>query len=557
MDYTTNLNKQQANAVLHTEGQVIVSAGAGTGKTKVLTNRIAHLIDNMNINPYNIVAITFTNKAAGEMKERVESMVENTQNITICTFHSLCARILRQYASNLEGFDKNFSIYDDSDKNKLLKKIFANFNIDTGLKSSIEYHIAKIKNDNLDVKKYVNDISYIPVSEYIEKVFFSYQEELKNNNAMDFDDLLFNTYRILSEKEDVRQFLQNRYKYILVDEFQDTNTIQFDIVKILADKHKNIFVVGDEDQLIYSWRGANNQNINNFRKLYKEHTLYKLEQNYRCTKEILDKANKLIKNNSDRIDKTLFTANDNGEIVEFSNNYDENAEADYVVRTIVRYSQMGYKLSDFAILMRINALSRVFEEKLLMYNIPHRIYGGFRFYERAEIKNVLSYMTVINNTRDSQNILRIINFPKRGIGNASIEKMEIMAKENNISLFELIENVESFNLGNNIKNKILPLSNIFKILKEAEKNMSLSDFAEELIKVTNIKSAYSTDDETDQDRKLNINQLLQAIKEYDRANDDATLTDYLESVTLVTTIEKDLEYDNCVTLASEIGRAHV
>ena len=550
MDYSKLLNKEQYQAVVATEGAVLVSAGAGSGKTRLLTHRIAYLITECGVKPWNILAITFTNKAAGEMRERVDQLAEGGREVTVCTFHSLCARLLREFASYLPEYNANFTIYSDDDRNKVLKDVFTELNIeDEDEKSKLKWHFSNIKNENMPLENYVQQFSYMREMKKVYDGFKLYTSILMHNNAMDFDDLLVNCYRLLKNNPDVLSIVQDRYVYIHIDEFQDTNKAQYDIVRLIAQKYGNILVVGDEDQSIYGWRGANISNLFNFTKDFEGCQIFKLEENYRSTKKILERANLLIKNNTQRLDKTLYTHNDTGNDVFYEDAYDESTEADYVTRRILEMHRNGISYGQMAILMRLNALSRPFEEKLLAYNVPHKIFGGYKFYERAEIKNTLSYFIAMVNPRDEQNVVRCINFPKRGIGAVSLDKLLSIAQRDNLSLYEVIENIEGYDLPSALVSKVIPLRDCFADIKANLDNMPLGDFAEYVVKRSGVKTAFDPKDESDMDRSMNIDSLVQSIREFEDNNPDATLSAYLESVTLMSDIDSD-DGSESVTIAT-------
>lgn len=532
------LNEQQRLIAMDTEGAKLVTAGAGSGKTRLLTHRICYLISEKGVSPSNILAITFTNKATNEMKERIMTMIPNSSGITIRTFHSLCAIILRENISKIEGFDSHFSVYDSSDQDKLLKKVIKELNVDEKVAKRCDFHISRAKNQGLTPSEYLKDNKYEPDIEEICRVYREYQNQLKNNNALDFDDLLLKTLELFYASPDTLRYYQEKFKYIHVDEFQDTNLVQYKIIRLISDKYKNIFVVGDEDQCIYCWRGANIENIQNFIKDY-NCKIYKLEQNYRSTKAIIKVANKLIKNNCARIDKTLFTENEEGEEITYHEGYDENEEAEYVARAIYALQSRGVDLSQVGVLMRMSALSRLMEEKLLNYNIPYVVSGIFKFFERLEIKNILAYLTMIVNPRDNSSITRIINFPKRGIGQATIDKLVEISETQRIPLTELVENYRELDVSNTIKNKIAEFGDLITDLKQNYEQMGLYDFVEYVIKRAEIKEQFNTDSEEDIDRTMNIDQLLQSVKSYEHLNEDANLSDYLQSVTLQSSLDEE------------------
>ncbi len=551
MDILQNLNDEQQKALLQTEGAVLVVAGAGSGKTRLLTHRIAYLIKEKHVSPYNILAITFTNKASKEMKERCDQIVGQEGNVWISTFHSMCARILRKEIEALGDYTNNFTIYSDQDSDKVFKNIFSNLKIDKDeTKKSIMFHISNLKNNNLSIQEYEKLYSYLSNFDYIKKTYLMYENELKKANALDFNDLLNKTYELFVKCPNVLEKYQERFKYILVDEFQDTNKIQYDLVKLLAGKYKNIFVVGDEDQCIYTWRGANYNNIFDFQNDFENVKVFKLEQNYRSTKNILNLANELIKKNKSRIDKNLWTNKSEGKKPEVRLVYDEREEAEIVAREIVDLVQNeGYSYSDFAVLVRLNALTLPFEEKFLTYNISHRIYGGFKFYERAEIKNLISYLRLFLNPRDDISFLRIINFPKRGIGDSAIKTLTTIANENELSLMNLVLQSEKFELGALTK-KLENFKKIYISLLSSYEDLTLSNFVEKVIKDFDIKSAYASGSEEDLERQLNINTFISAVQEFEKNNPGGTLLDFLESVTLVSDIDTMDSENNAVTIAT-------
>ncbi len=548
-----SLNKEQLLPTLDTDGIVVVTAGAGSGKTRVLTHRIFHLILDKNVKPENILAITFTNKATNELKERLSRVVSNAQGVWVSTFHSMCAKILRENISYIDGFNRFFTIYDTDDQDKVIKRILNEQKLDSNddFKKNVMWHISKAKNEGLEPNEYLKYNAANKDIENICKVYELYQNELKSNNALDFDDLLLRCLELFKTNPNVLNYYSNKFMYIHVDEFQDTNTVQYKLIKLLCTVHKNLFVVGDEDQSIYSWRGANIENLKNLMLDFPNAKYYKLEQNYRSTKNILKVANKLIKNNTSRIDKELWTENDEGKQVSLYNAYDEKDEAEYVVRTIsnLTYAK-NYKYSDIAILCRVNALTYNFEERLLNYNIPYTVYGNFKFFERAEIKNVLAYLKCFVNTKDDTSLLRVINVPKRGIGQASIDKLLILCKEQNVSLFNLILNIEEYSVSQSLVTKLAPLSFLLKELKSDYENMGLYDFVEKVVKSSNILLEYAERNEENENRKLNIDTLLQSIKTFEENNADATLSNYLESVTLESEMDSNNDDGNSVVLST-------
>jgi len=561
-----DLNTEQRLALQETEGPILVTAGAGSGKTRLLTYRIAHLIRDKYVSPYNILAITFTNKATKEMQSRLENMVEDSDKIWVSTFHALCCKILRrnivafQNKVNLKreteyrkGFDSNFSIYSDSDKDKILKDVFAKNNVtDESIMKNAVWHISNAKNKNLTPFEYQKEYMETEDIDTYAKIYNTYQIELENNNALDFDDLLTKTYELFKMCPEVLSYYQNKFQYIHIDEFQDTNTVQYQIVSLLAQKHKNIFAVGDEDQCIYGWRGANISNILDFKKDFPECKTFKLEQNYRSTKNILNTANTLIKHNTIRNPKSLWTENIDGVRVEYNSLGTESDEAEFVARSIYNLvRESGYKYGDVAVLMRLNALTRSFEEKFLNYNIPHRVFGGFKFFERQEIKAILAYLRLLVNPQDSAALLRIVNFPKRGIGDASLEELNKQAKYYSVGLMTLILNEEDeFFLADNVANKFDVFKSLYLDLKENMNKLPATDFIRYMLSKVDFKKAYGSGSEEDLSKLMNIDSFVSAVDEYFEQNPSSTLEEYLQSVTLASDIDSYDEANNAVTLAT-------
>ena len=548
MNFIDDLNEEQKRPVQDTEGALLVTAGAGSGKTRLLTYRIAYLIQEKQVSPHNILAITFTNKAANEMKERVEKMLDGADYMWISTFHSLCVKILRRDIDKL-GYTKSFSIYADEEKNKILKDIFKELDIDEEVdKKKIKAHIARAKNNNLSPEEYKAEVLGDLLEDKINLAYEMYEEKLKKSNALDFDDLLIKAFVLLKSYPEVLEYYQNIFKYIHIDEFQDTNKVQYEIVKMLAGKYKNILVVGDEDQCIYGWRGANIDNIRDFQQDFKPVKIYKLEQNYRSTKNIINTANNVIKNNLSRIDKKLWTQNETGEDISYQSFGTDKEEANFVVKTISKLiREEGYSKGDIAILMRLNALSRDFEDGLNNAGISYKVLGGFKFYERSEIKNIVAYLRILVNPYDEESLLRIINFPKRNIGDMAIKKLREVAP--NTNLLDIILNITDYPLTAGVMNKFLPFKILYEKLK-AKTDIKVFDFVKYLIEETNIKSAYNQFDEQDYDKLLNIDQFVDAVKEYQKLNENATLDEYLQSVMLLTDLDSvDLE-DNSVLVST-------
>ena len=541
------LNEEQLKPAIDTDGAILVTAGAGSGKTRLLTERISYLIKDKGINPYNILAITFTNKATNEMKERILKACPTAGDLWISTFHSMCARILRENIANLSGFNRFFTIYDTSDKDKLIKKIVTSLGFETDKVKDYAHEIDTAKNLGFDPDEYYKLIEYKSDAINIRNVYAEYQAELRNNNALDFDDLLVKTLELFKYCPDVLKHYQARFKYIHIDEFQDTNVVQYKIAKYLAGGHKNIFVVGDEDQCIYGWRGANIENIMNFRQDFLNVKCYKLERNYRSTKNVLNIANKLIKNNSARIEKVLWTENEEGELPVYFTSYDEVKEAEYVAGSIYNLINRGVQPNQISILFRMSALSRLIEEKLLSYNIPYVVSGIFKFFERAEIKNVLAYLRLTVNPKDNESLKRIINFPKRGIGNASVDKIEALAKEKGISMLDVVLN-DYAELPKALNEKLESLRYVYNNLPD--KSEGIYNFADEVVKLAEINSAYNKLEEEDADRLLNISQLMQSIKSFEAQNENCELSDYLESITLQSSIDETDDETNSVSVST-------
>ncbi len=550
MSIVDNLNEEQRLPVLQTDGAVLVTAGAGSGKTRLLTHRIAYLILEKGVAPYNILAITFTNKASNEMKERIAKMVDCGEQVWVSTFHRLCVLILRKFIDKFPGFTTNFTIYADVEKNRLLKEVYKQLNIEQeDVKKSIDYHISNIKNNNADVDGYTAHMKGLVDGKKVKKAYNLYQNMLKQNNALDFDDLLVFTYRLLRNNKDVREYYQNKFRYIHVDEFQDTNTIQYEIVRILANKWGNILVVGDEDQCIYGWRGANIGNIINFKKDFKKAKIFKLEQNYRSTKNILQVANRVIDNNSQRLKKTLWTENEQGKNVACFVGESDRDEADYVAKTIRDLVMNNdYSYSDFAILMRLNAPSRLFEEYLLNYNLPYKMLGGFRFFERMEIKGVVGYIRAIVNPRDNDSILRIINYPKRGIGDSTIEQVKQFA--NGGSLLKIILEFEKYNFTPTVNKKLQMFRELYLDLKTTSDNVGITEFAQYMVERAGFKTAFEGGSDEEINKLQNIVEFVNSVKEFEQNNPNCTLAEYLESITLVSDIDSVNENDDNILIST-------
>lgn len=546
--YIETLNPEQIKPVLDTEGAVLVLAGAGSGKTRVLTSRIAYLVREKGIDPSEILAITFTNKAANEMKERLSSMIE-TDRMWICTIHSMCVRIIRMFPEKL-GYQKNFSIYADSESSAVIKKTYAKCGFeDEKLLKSIRYHISEAKTEGLSPADYELDHKGEENIDIICKVYALYQKHLKENNALDFDDLLVEALRLLKTDEEALAFLAGKFRYILVDEFQDTNGVQFEIAKYLSSVHGNLFVVGDDDQSIYGWRGARIENILNFKKSFRDAKVYKLEQNYRSTKTILKLANAVIQNNGKRNQKTLWTENEEGEKPVYYAAEEEADEALFAARTISRLVSEGYRYSDFAVLMRINALTRSYEQEFTKYGINYKVFGGFRFFERKEIKDILAYFRIISNPLDNEAVTRIINFPKRGIGDKTVSALEDYAAEEGISVYDALFELEDVNVNSGAKAKLRVFCDLLKDLVLQGQTLPVNELVRYVIAATDMRSAYDVRTDEGENKLANLDEFVNAVDEFVRLNPEASVTDYLSQVTLSSDTD-EIDESNYVTIAT-------
>lgn len=543
------LNEEQIKPVTDTEGAVLVLAGAGSGKTRVLTSRIAYILSQGKADLSGILAITFTNKAAGEMKDRLEKMLGEGDSKWICTIHSMCVKILRQFADRA-GLKSNFSIYSDTERNNVIKKAFQELDFDDEkLLKSAKYHIGNAKMLGLDPDLYGRKYSDERGIDDIVLIYEKYNKHLRANNALDFDDLLLETLRLLRRDKETLDYLSDRFRYILVDEFQDTNAVQYNIIKLLASKHGNLFAVGDDDQSIYGWRGAEIENILRFDKDFPDAKIYKLERNYRSTKSILALANSIIKNNSARRGKTLWTEEGEGEKPVYYQAEEEALEALYTARTIADGLAKGGRYSDYAVLMRINALTRSYEQEFTKYGIPYKVFGGFRFFERKEIKDVLAYLRIISNPFDSEAAERIINVPKRGIGGRTVEIMNTYANETGLSFYDAAVDAEMLAVPRATKDKLKDFANLVKDFIISAQETPVNQLVREVISLADLRSAY--DDGTDEgDGKLaNLDEFIASVDEYSRLNPQATLDEYLNQVTLSSDLD-DMDDGDYVTLAT-------
>ena len=563
MSIYDKLNEPQREAVYHTDGPLLILAGAGSGKTRVLTHRIAYLIEERNVNPWNILAITFTNKAAGEMRERVDSLVGfGSESIWVSTFHSMCVRILRRFIDRL-GYDNRFTIYDTDDQKTLMKEVCKKVAIDTKVfkERSLMSAISSAKNELILPDEFELNAGGDFAKLKIAKVYREYEAQLKANNALDFDDLLVKTVQLLQTQPDVLENYQERFRYIMVDEYQDTNTVQFQLVRLLAGKYRNLCVVGDDDQSIYKFRGANIRNILDFEHEFSDACVIKLEQNYRSTGNILNAANRLIANNKGRKEKTLWTANGEGELVhlrQFDTGYDE---ADFIAEDIKKEVRAGASYNDHAVLYRTNAQSRLLEEKFVAMNVPYKIVGGVNFYARREIKDLLAYLKTIDNGMDDIAVRRIINVPKRGIGLTTINRIQESAAERGLGFYETLMAPELIPRIGRSAAKLDSFAALIEYFKGLTGQMSITDLLREVIEKTGYMESLDSEDKEDaQARKENIDELINKAAAYEEAAEDrdepATLSAFLEEVALVADIDsldEEQDYVVLMTLHSAKG----
>ena len=563
MSIYDKLNEPQREAVYHTDGPLLILAGAGSGKTRVLTHRIAYLIEERNVNPWNILAITFTNKAAGEMRERVDSLVGfGSESIWVSTFHSMCVRILRRFIDRL-GYDNRFTIYDTDDQKTLMKEVCKKVAIDPKVfkERSLMSAISSAKNELILPDEFELNAGGDFAKLKIAKVYREYEAQLKANNALDFDDLLVKTVQLLQTQPDVLENYQERFRYIMVDEYQDTNTVQFQLVRLLAGKYRNLCVVGDDDQSIYKFRGANIRNILDFEHEFSDACVIKLEQNYRSTGNILNAANRVIANNKGRKEKTLWTANGEGELVhlrQFDTGYDE---ADFIAEDIKKEVRAGASYNDHAVLYRTNAQSRLLEEKFVAMNVPYKIVGGVNFYARREIKDLLAYLKTIDNGMDDIAVRRIINVPKRGIGLTTINRIQESAAERGLGFYETLMAPELIPGIGRSAAKLDSFAALIEYFKGLTGQMSITDLLREVIEKTGYMESLDSEDKEDaQARKENIDELINKAAAYEEAAEDrdepATLSAFLEEVALVADIDsldEEQDYVVLMTLHSAKG----
>lgn len=546
------LNKMQRLAVTTTEGAVLILAGAGSGKTRVITNKIAYLIEEKNVNPYNILAITFTNKAAKEMLLRVEEMIgEDSKRVWISTFHAFCTKVLRMEAHHL-NYDNNFTIYDTSDKQTLIKNCMdaLDYNKQSISPSLIAAEISRAKDSMIDVRECENTYESDYIGSKVSKVYALYQEELKKNNAMDFDDLIYNCIRLFKEHKDVLEKYQFKFKYIMVDEYQDTNFSQYMLIKMLSDIHKNICVVGDDDQSIYTWRGADIRNILEFEKDFDNVLQIKLEQNYRSTSNIINAAHSVIKKNNERKEKKIWTDANEGEKIKLYSATSERDESNYVainIRKMVENQCYDYK--DFAVLYRANSLSRNYEEAFMKYGIPYKIFGGLKFYDRMEIKDILAYLRIIDNKYDDISLKRIINVPKRSIGAKTIEKLESYSRQNNMSILDAMDEIDNIVSTTKTRESVKKFKVLISSLKSLSKVISVSELLDKVLENTNYKKIYLEENSIESQSRLeNIDELKSVVKEFELNSQDKTLSGFLQNATLSTDMDENIKNDNFVSL---------
>ena len=551
MNLIEGLNNKQKEAVLETEGPCLVIAGAGSGKTKVLTHKIAYLIEEKGIKPWNILAITFTNKAANEMKERITKLIgEGANDMWMGTFHSICIRILRKYINTI-GYNSDFVIFDSSDQKTLVKQCIKALNLDDKIFTdrSVLSEISNSKNEMLTPMQYKLRTNNELRKEKISQVYDMYQRKLKENNALDFDDIINLTIQILTENPEALEYYSEKFKYVLVDEYQDTNKAQFILITLLSGRHGNITVVGDNDQGIYSFRGADITNILNFEKDFPGTKIIKLEQNYRSTKAILDAANAVIKHNEKKYEKNLWTEQEGGELPTFAKLDNEYEEANFIVEKINKLKREEYyKYSDFTVLYRMNAQSRSIEDIFRREDIPYKMIGGLKFYERKEIKDAIAYLRLIHNHADNLSLQRIINEPKRGIGQTSMEKIENIANINGISMYEVIKNAEQYGLNKVFLNSREFINTIEEISGKKDE-MLISEILKEVLAKTGYTKALELENTAQAESRIeNLDEFLTVAMEFEEENAENSLAEFLESITLSSDIDGMEDTENSVTL---------
>ena len=542
MSIYDTLNERQRQAVMQTEGPVLILAGAGSGKTRVLTHRVAYLIDRAGVAPYHILAITFTNKAAGEMRERVDKIVGfGAEQIWVSTFHSTCVRILRRYIDRL-GYDNHFTIYDTDDQKGIMKEVCKKLQIDTKMlkERTIMSAISSAKDELIDPQEYemLNGFDYNGGK--IAKAYREYQATLKKNNALDFDDLIMKTVELFKADAEVLSSYQDRFRYIMVDEYQDTNTAQFELIRLLAAKHRNLCVVGDDDQSIYKFRGANIRNILDFEKVYPDAFVVRLEQNYRSTQTVLDAANAVIKNNTRRKEKALWTDQGEGTRIGFRQFDTAYEEAEYIAGDVARKKRKGQlSYGECAVLYRTNAQARLLEERFIMEGVPYDVVGGTNFYSRREIKDVLAYLKTIDNGRDDVAVKRIINVPRRGIGAATIVRVQEYADERNISFFDALTEADQIVTIGRSAGKLKPFVTMIQSFRSKQEFYSLEELVKDVLDLTGyLKELEESDEEDAAERVENIEELVSKVVAYEEESDEPSLSGFLEEVALVADIDR-------------------
>lgn len=542
MSIYDTLNERQRQAVMQTEGPVLILAGAGSGKTRVLTHRVAYLIDRAGVAPYHILAITFTNKAAGEMRERVDKIVGfGAEQIWVSTFHSTCVRILRRYIDRL-GYDNHFTIYDTDDQKGIMKEVCKKLQIDTKMlkERTIMSAISSAKDELIDPQEYEMQNGFDYNGGKIAKAYREYQATLKKNNALDFDDLIMKTVELFKADAEVLKSYQDRFRYIMVDEYQDTNTAQFELIRLLAAKHRNLCVVGDDDQSIYKFRGANIRNILDFEKVYPDAFVVRLEQNYRSTQTVLDAANAVIKNNTRRKEKALWTDQGEGARIGFRQFDTAYEEAEYIAGDVARKKRKGqFSYGECAVLYRTNAQARLLEERFIMEGVPYDVVGGTNFYSRREIKDVLAYLKTIDNGRDDVAVKRIINVPRRGIGAATIVRVQEYADERNISFFDALTEADQIMTIGRSASKLKPFVTMIQSFRSKQEFYSLEELVKDVLDLTGyLKELEESDEEDAADRVENIEELVSKVVAYEQESDEPTLSGFLEEVALVADIDR-------------------
>ncbi len=551
MDYLDNLNDKQREAAIHTEGPLLILAGAGSGKTSTMTHRIAYLIKEKGVSPYNILAVTFTNKAAGEMRERVEELIGSASGMWITTFHAACLRILRRHAELL-GYEKGFNVYDPTDQKVIVKKIVKDMELDEK-KFTPNYCLSVIsdcKEKNKSPDTYRHEQENNPIRKALADIYERYQSTLRKNNSMDFDDLLLNTVKLFEKHEDILEDYRHQFRYVMVDEYQDTNYLQYKFVTLIAEKHENICVVGDDDQCIYQWRGADIKNILDFEKDFSDAKVVKLEQNYRSHSNILDAANSVIKNNKGRKSKKLWTERDSGEKIQFYSAYDDKEEARYVSSEIEKLHGKGRSYRDFAILYRTNIQSRTFEEALSAFHIPYQVIGGLRYYDRKEIKDMMAYLRLVQNPKDDLAVLRVINEPKRGIGGKTVDKLISYAEAKGISLFELLTEDETIEMLPSKGQE--PVKNMIQVISDYNKeqeNLKISDIYDNLMVKTGYLKALEDQNTVESEGRIeNLLDFKSVIYDYEVEDPNITLFEFMEKITLISDIDNHDKSEDAVTL---------